>query len=123
MGLPLRISDDIVLRAREEAEASDRSLTGQIEHWVKLGMAVEALLGHPEVLELKRRGKALSLEQAHAFAHSPAGKERARRHLAARKGPRYAADPERPDRVVRVEADGTRTRGRLVDRVFVPDAG
>lgn len=32
MGLPLRISDDIVLRAREEAEASDRSLTGQIEH-------------------------------------------------------------------------------------------
>ena len=121
MGLPLRISDDIVLQAREEAETSERSITGQIEHWVRLGMAVEAVLSHPEARELKRLGKALTLEQAHAFAHGPRGRERARQHLAERTQPLYESDPEHPGALVRVSADGTRTRGRLVNRTFVPD--
>ncbi len=121
MGLPLRISDDIVLQAREEAETSERSVTSQIEHWVRLGMAVEAVLSHPEARELKRRGKALTLEQAHALAHSPRGRERARQHLAGRTQPLYESDPADPSVVVRVSADGSRTRGRLVNRTFVPE--
>ena len=122
MGLPLRISDDLVLQAREEAETSERSITGQIEHWARLGRAVEAVLSHPEARELKRQGKALSLPQAHALAHGPEGQERARAHLAARVQPLYEADPQRPGGLIRVEPDGTRTRGRLVERRFVPDA-
>jgi hypothetical protein len=121
MGLPLRISDELVLRAREEAETSDRSITGQIEHWARLGMAVEALLSHAEVAALKRRGKALTLAQAHALAHSTEGRERARKQLAATTGPLYADDPERPEGILRVNADGSRTPGRMVERVFVPD--
>ena len=122
MGLPLRISDEIVRRAREEAETSDRSITSQIEHWVRLGMAVEEVLGHGHIRELKRRGKALlSLEDALSHAESSEGQEEMRAHLAASPHPLYSADPERRGGVVRENADGTRTRGKFVGRVFVPE--
>jgi hypothetical protein len=34
-------------------------------------------------------------------------------------GPVYAADPHHPGRVVRIDADGTRTSGRFQHRQFV----
>ncbi|WP_225412023.1 ParD-like family protein [Stigmatella hybrida] len=123
MGLPLRISDEIVRWAREEAETSDRSLTSQIEHWVRLGMAVEAVLGHGQVRELKRRGKALlSLPDALAYAESAEGQSEMRTHLETSGQPLYSADPERPGGIVRENPDGTRTRGKFVGRVFVPES-
>ena len=122
MGLPLRISDEIVSLAREEAETSDRSITSQIEHWVRLGMAVEAVLGHGQVRALKRRGKELlSLEDALTYAESPEGQDEMRTHLAASSQPLYSADPERPGGIVRENPDGTRTRGKFVGRKFVPE--
>jgi ParD-like antitoxin of type II ParDE toxin-antitoxin system len=122
MGLPLRISDEIVSLAREEAETSDRSITSQIEHWVRLGMAVEAVLGHGQIRALKRRGKELlSLEDALTYAESPEGQSEMRAHLAASNQPLYSADPERPGGIVRENPDGTRTRGKFVGRVFVPE--
>jgi len=36
MGMPVKLSDDLVLSARLEAEATDRSITAQIEHWAKI---------------------------------------------------------------------------------------
>jgi hypothetical protein len=122
MGLPLRISEEIVNLAREEAETSDRSITSQIEHWVRLGMAVEAVLGHGQLRELKRRGKALlSLEDALSYAKSTEGRDEMRAHLAASSQPLYSADPERPGGIVRENPDGTRTRGRFVGRKFVEE--
>lgn len=108
--------------AREEAETSDRSITGQIEHWVRLGMAVEAVLGHQQVRALKRRGKALlSLEDALTYAESTEGQDEMRDHLVASGQPLYSADPERPGGIVREDPDGTRTRGKFVGREFVPE--
>jgi hypothetical protein len=122
MGLPLRISDEIVLRAREEAETSDRSITSQIEHWVRLGMALEEVLSHGQARALKRKGKELlSLEEALSFAESPQGQEEMREHLAASGQARYSVDPGRPGGIVRENPDGSRTRGRFVGRVFVPE--
>lgn len=40
-GVPVRLSDALTLRAREEAEISDRSLTEEVEHWARLGQVVE----------------------------------------------------------------------------------
>jgi hypothetical protein len=122
MGLPLRISEDIVNLAREETETSDRSLTSQIEHWVRLGIAVELVLSHEQVKSLKRRGKELlSLEDALSYAESPEGQEKIRAHLAASEQALYSADDERPGGIVRENPDGTRTRGKFVGRKFVPD--
>lgn len=122
MGLPLRISDEIVLKAREEAETSDRSITGQIEHWVRLGMAVEAVLDHGQARALKRRGKALvSLTDAMARAESPEAGREMRAHLMESGQPLYSADPARKGGIVRENPDGSRTPGRFVGRTFVPD--
>jgi hypothetical protein len=121
MGLPLRISDEIVLQARAEAEVSDRSLTGQIEHWVKLGMALEGVLGHRQAIALKRSGAAVPLSQALAQADSSEGQQRALQHLEATGQPRYGVDPDRPGSILRVNPDGTHTRGRFRQRIFIPD--
>jgi len=53
VGMPVKLSDALVKLARTEAEASDRSITAQIEHWAKLGRSVETALGHEDVLALK----------------------------------------------------------------------
>ena len=44
----------------------------------------------------------------------------AQRHLQSQSGPRYGTDPKHPDLLVCIEADGTRTLGRLEGRAFVP---
>ena len=54
MGMPVKLSDELVESAREEAANTDRSITGQIEHWAKIGRSVETVLKHQEVQTLKR---------------------------------------------------------------------
>ena len=43
MGMPVKLSDELVESAREEAANTDRSITGQIEHWAKIGRSVETV--------------------------------------------------------------------------------
>src|SRR5438094_9951242 len=52
--MPVKLSDELVESAREEAATTDRSITGQIEHWAKIGRSVETVLRHQEVQTLKR---------------------------------------------------------------------
>jgi len=54
MGMPVKLSDELVASAREEAASTDRSITGQIEHWAKIGRSVETVLRHQDVQALKR---------------------------------------------------------------------
>ena len=117
-GTPLRIDDELVLRARMEADAADRSVTAQIEHWVKLGMALEEVLAHGQARELKKKG-APSIADALSAARSSEAQEAALAHLAASGQPRYGVDPDRPGFLVRIDPDGTRTTGRFINRVFV----
>lgn len=121
MSLPLRISDELVLRAREAAEAEDRSISGQVEHWLKLGMALEEILGHRAAIELKRTRAAIPLSAAFATAESVAGRERALAHLRSSGTSRYGPAPAAPGKVVRHAPDGSETIGRFVNRQFVPD--
>lgn len=133
MGMPVKLSDDLVQSARLEAAATDRSITAQIEHWAKLGRAVETALQHADVLALKRNNGDLIksfpqpsereavralLERIAATADRSAVVEK----LRARGRPVYAADPRYPGMVVRIDPDGGRTPGHFVDRRFVPAA-
>ncbi len=118
-GTPLRIDDELVLRARVEAESADRSVTAQIEHWVKLGMALEEVLSHGQARELKKKA-APSVAEALASARSSEAQEAALAHLLASGQPRYGVDPDRPGFLIRIDPDGTRTTGRFIHRVFVP---
>ena len=59
MPAPVKISDRLLARAREEAKGAHRSVTAQIEHWATLGRAVEAMVVYRDVLALKRAGETL----------------------------------------------------------------
>lgn len=120
MSIPVRIAEDVAAPARAEAELTDRSLTAQIEHWAKLGMALERVLGHGLALELKKRGLAIRVEEAITAASTPAGQDTAAK-FAAEKDVRYSAHPTLKGRIVRIAKDGTRVTGRMQGRRFVPD--
>jgi hypothetical protein len=123
MGLPIKISEALALAARTEAKVFDRSIASQLEHWALIGRAVEQVLGHDQIAALKRQAGMPEFADAMRKATSEAGQARALAHLRKLGGPRYSIDPKRPGSIVRVDADGSRTRGRFVRRRFVAADG
>jgi hypothetical protein len=127
MGMPVKLSDELVDAARREAASTDRSITGQIEHWVKIGRSVEKVLRHQDIQALKRAPTDLTLtaQMRHAVeaALGRAIAETDQRALAQRlKAGRtvYQNDPAGSGMLERIDAGGKRTLGRLVNRQFVP---
>lgn len=131
MGMPVKLSDLLVKAARAEAKATNRSITAQVEHWAKLGRAVEAALKHEDLLELKRSSgdldrafsDATKRDEVLALLDEVArSSERAviTERLQARGKPVYATDPAYPGMLVKIDPDGKRTPGRLEGRKFIP---
>jgi hypothetical protein len=126
MGLPVKLSDALVEAAREEAASADRSLTGQIEHWAKIGRSVETVLRHKQVLALKRSPLSAPLtavsRRAIQAVLDRVVAEADRSSLARRlKAGRtvYQTDPGGSGLTERIAPDGTRTLGQFRNRRFV----
>lgn len=131
MGMPVKLSDELVEQAREEAQAAERSLTAQIEHWAQLGRSVESALAHDDALALKRaRGdmstafpRATSRREIHSLLRKIA-EDVSRKSLGqkiARGRVVYQADPNGSDAIERIEPGGRRTLGRFENRRFVAE--
>lgn len=120
MPQPVKISDQLLLDARQVAEVSERSIAGQIEFWAALGRAIEPLLEGSKALALKRAGEVMPLSECFARVESDAGRRRVAEFLEAGPYPHYEAIPGRNGMLVRIEADGNRTIGRFVGREFRP---
>ena len=128
MGMPVKLSDELVASARKEAANTDRSITGQIEHWAKIGRSVETVLRHQDVQALKRSPADATTLTVPARRAVQAVLERLvtekkRGTLASRlKAGRvvYQSDPAGSGLTERVSPDGTRTLGRLANRRFIP---
>ena len=118
MGQPVKISDELLLDARLTAEIAERSIAGQIEFWAQLGRAIEPLLEGRRVLALKKSGEAVPLSQCLASVDSEAGRRRVTEYIDSGPFPHYTAIPGSPALLERIDADGTRTVGRFVDREF-----
>jgi len=127
MGMPVKLSDELVAAARKEAASTDRSITGQIEHWAKIGRSVETVLSHQDVRALKRAPTHATLtvpgRRAVQAVLERLVTEKNRGVLASRlKAGRvvYQSDPAGSGLTERLSPDGTRTLGRLANRRFVP---
>ncbi len=118
MSQPVKLSDELVLDARLTSEVAERSIAGQIEYWAQLGRAIEPLLRGAQALALRRAGAARPLSERLESVDSPAGRRRVMEHLERRPFPHYEPAPDAPGLLVRIEADGTRTLGRFVNRRF-----
>ena len=62
----------------------------------------------------------MDLSEALATVDTPEGRARLKAHLATTPFPHFEAHPTVEGALIRIEADGTRTAGRFVDRNFVP---
>jgi hypothetical protein len=120
MSQPVKLSDSLVLDARLTAEVAQRSISGQIEFWAALGRALEPLLRGREALALRKANAARPLSECFGSVETPEGHRRVADYLQSRPFPHYEADPDRKEVLIRIEENGTRTRGRFVDRRFVP---
>lgn len=125
----IKVSADLAEAARSEAALTDRSLTGQIEHWAKLGRALESGLAVPAVNALKSCGgnperiedPGLRGHVEAAFAAFQAASSADKRALIGLdRQTRFEPDPERKGGLVRITPDGQQTRGRMRGRTFVP---
>ena len=116
----MKLSDELVLDARMTGEVVKRSIAGQVEFWARLGMGVEMLLETPQILALCRNGATRPLSECLNSVDAAEGRQRVADFLRVQPFPHYESDPDRPGLLVRVEADGRRTRGRFLHRQFVP---
>ena len=121
MGQPVKLSEELVLDARLAGKAGERSIAGQIEHWAKLGRAVEGQLRAAEVIRLKRQGEARPLSALLASVSTAAGRKRLVAYLGKRPFPQFAPAPGKQGLVVKIDQDGKRTTGRFVNRQFQPN--
>jgi hypothetical protein len=121
MSQPVKISDELIRDARLTAKIADRSIAGQIEFWAQLGRAIEPLLDGSRALALRRAGSVVPLSASLATVDSPAGRQRVVDYLKSTPFPHYAPVAGSPGLLIRVDADGTRTRGRFVGRAFKAD--
>ncbi|MEK6258849.1 MAG: hypothetical protein AABP62_09530 [Planctomycetota bacterium] len=118
MSQPVKLSNALVLDARLAGETFERSLTGQVEFWARLGRAIEPLLQGTQVLALCRNAAAQPLSACLESVDSPEGRRRVAEYLDAQPFPHYEQAPQEPGYLVRTEANGRRTVGRFVNRQF-----
>lgn len=132
MAAPLKVSDRLLALAKQEAWATHRSATAQIEHWAMLGRGVEVLVTYREILALKRAGQTLPIptfvrrEDVHdllAGLVNDADRASVKTRIHAAGVPLHATDPDYPGMIVEIQADGSRIRGSLEGRRFVPAKG
>lgn len=131
MPTAIKISTELAEEARAAAADADRSLTGQIEHWARIGKSIEPRLSSAAVAALKRSGGELSaLEDAEERTRVMEALDELRSrppfqvttsYLREMSGPLYEAHPSDPERVVKVDATGEKIPGRFVNREFVAD--
>jgi hypothetical protein len=130
MSTAIKVSETLAEEARAAAIDADRSLTGQLEHWARLGKAVEPLFNSAMVSVLKRCGgdlskideeaeKAKVLEVFERFRQLPS--EDLRKEIGLDQIDLYEADPDRPGGLIRIKPDGTREHGKRVGLEFVRD--
>jgi hypothetical protein len=136
MPQPVKLSDNLIEAAREAAPLAHRSLAAQIEHWATLGRAIEGSLTSDQSAVLKRGGvrepaarpynsalipdPSQILATALEHAVSPEFAAQVRLSLGRQAGPKYGTHPDFPGQLVRHNADGTLTPGRMVNREFQP---
>ena len=118
MSQPVKLSDDLVLDARLISELAERSIAGQIEFWAQLGRAIEPLLEGRQLLALRRAGAVEPLSACLESVDSAEGRRRVAEYIEKQPFPHYEPAPDAPGMLVRIDADGTRTVGRFVNRRF-----
>lgn len=125
----IKVSSEFAESARAAAAAADRSLTGQVEHWAKIGRATESILPAQVAAALKACAGDLHAIEDPAMRRSvlealdvfrTKSPDDIRKLIGLDKTPAFEPDPAHPNGIIQVMPDGTRTRGVIKGRTFIP---
>jgi hypothetical protein len=131
----VKISAEFAEIVREKAAIANRSMAGQLEHLARMGLEMESELSGRTVEMLKRDGiRGMSDSEARAEVHQilqrlrdelpDAGLAAELRQHSKNSGiPLYEGDPKNPGGVIRINPDGTKSRGKVEDGKFVQLTG
>ena len=119
MSQSVKLSDELVLEARTVGAIARRSIAGQVEFWARLGKSIKPLLRGDRALALQRSGTARSLAESIQSVDTAVGRDRVRTYLESRPYPHFEPCQDEAGMLLRIDEDGTRTRGRFVNREFV----
>jgi hypothetical protein len=119
MGQPVKISDKLLLEARQVSAAMNRSIAGQIEHWARLGQVIEPVLTGDQTHTLARAPKGIPLSAVFASIGTKENQVRFEKHLDSQPFPHFEATGN-PGVFIKIDRDGTRTKGRFEGRTFRP---
>ena len=117
MGQPVKLSDSLIDNARVAGAILQRSITGQVEHWARLGMWLEPLLEGRKVQSLLST-PIRPLSELLSTVGTPEGNQRVMDYLKSKPYPHFEPHPAGNGLLVRVEADGSQTIGRFHGREF-----
>jgi hypothetical protein len=120
MSQPVKLSDALVLDARQTGTVAERSIAGQIEFWARLGRAVEPLLSGDRALALRRSGDQQPLSELVATVDASVGRQRVIDLLAAQPFPHYEPAVGQSGYLLRIEENGQRTVGKFLQGEFRP---
>jgi hypothetical protein len=118
MSQPVKLSDQLVWEARVAGKIMERSIAGQVEYWARLGQITDKAMGGRQEQALRRAVSLESILEIVASVDTPEGRRRGAEYLKGLPYPHFEGDPKRRDLLIKIDADGTRTRGRFVDREF-----
>lgn len=107
------LSQDFATELRAHADVADRSMASQLEHWAKVARTLETVIPSGILGELKGAkdpGEVLTRVGAYLINQNPLA---LKAKLAAAQSPRYGVDEKDPEVAVRIDPDGTKTRGRF----------
>ncbi|HTR54428.1 MAG TPA: hypothetical protein VMJ10_27235 [Kofleriaceae bacterium] len=107
-GIPVRLSADLAARARAASETQERSLTEQVEHWARLGQAVEDAILVATVQRLKARSHDPELSTRIARSMTSEGQARAAELIRSRNPVRYGVRASGGIRAVRAASSKKR---------------
>jgi hypothetical protein len=121
MSQPVKLSDQLVVSARQVGNSMSRSISGQIEHWAELGKIIEPYLEGRKTAALRQSREGQSLTEIFATIDHPEGKHRVQEYLKGQPFPHFEASGK-AGVFTRIDADGTRVLGRFVRKQFRPIA-
>jgi len=132
MGSPVKVADELAKAAKETATLANRSMAKQIEHWARIGRAVEQLVKTSDVMAFKAHfadpadadlvvEARAALERLVQALVDQTDRDAARALIFDTGEPVYEVAPGRTDRVAQVGPGGRKIVGRFVGQEFVAE--
>jgi hypothetical protein len=115
----VKLSDELVMHAREAASARERSVASQVEYWARIGKVVERVMTGQQVTDLLNKTHAAAMHERLDAVDTEEGRQRVKAYLSTEPYPHYFAHPNYPELVIREDAHGKWIAGRFVNRRFV----